>query len=139
MTVPRRQSSHHLAWSVSNAARSRRPCVAVSSPGNRHLRKNNKRAFQCARCLTTLKPAGSNITHAHVPSPHWDQRRTSHSNAVEITLKKLAYLASIGLRAVVMAPTGRRATTIPCRHVSTADAPFTCLATSDFKMATPLI
>ena len=69
MTAPRRQSSHHLAWSVSNAARSRRPCVAVSSPGFRHLRKNNKRALQCARCLTTLKTAGSNITHAHIPSP----------------------------------------------------------------------
>ena len=33
MTVSRRQSSHHRAWSVSNAARSRRPRVAVSSPG----------------------------------------------------------------------------------------------------------
>ena len=113
MTAPRRQSSHHLAWSVSNAARSRRPCVAVSSPGFRHLRKNNKRALQCARCLTTLKTAGSNIRHAHIPSPHWRQRRKSHSDAVEMTLKKLASLASIRLRAVVMAPTGRRASTIP--------------------------
>ena len=33
MTVPRRQSSHHRAWSVSNAARSRRRRVAVYSPG----------------------------------------------------------------------------------------------------------
>ena len=92
MTVPRRQSSHHRAWSVSNAARSRRPCVAVSSPGYRHLRKSNKRALQCARCPTTLKPACSFITHAHIPAPHWRQRRTSHSDAVEITLKKLVSL-----------------------------------------------
>ena len=113
MTAPRRQSSHHLTWSVSNAARIRRPCIAVSSPGYRHLIKNNKRALQCARCQTTLKTASSNITHAHVPSPHWRQRRKSHSDAVEMTLKKLASLASIRLRAVVMAPTGRRARTIP--------------------------
>ena len=33
MTVLRRQSSYHRAWSVSNAARNLRPCVAVSSPG----------------------------------------------------------------------------------------------------------
>ena len=33
MAVPRRQSSHHRAWSVSSAARSRRQCVAVSSQG----------------------------------------------------------------------------------------------------------
>ena len=27
-------------------------------------------------------------THVHIPSPHWRQRRNSHSDAVEITLKK---------------------------------------------------
>ena len=68
----------------------------------RHLRKNNKRELQCARYLTTLKPAAM-FTHAHIRSPHWRQRRKSHSDAVEITLSKLAYLASIRLRGVVMA------------------------------------
>ena len=112
MTVPRRQSSHHRAWSVSNAARSLRPCVAISSPCYSHLRKSNKRALQCARCPTTLKPACSFITHAHIPSPHWRQRRKCHNDVVEITLKKQASLASIRLRAVVMASTGIRAATI---------------------------
>ena len=81
MTVPRRQSSHHRAWLVSNAA----TCVAVSSPA-KTPEKNNKRALQCARCLTKLKAAGSILTYAHIPSPHWRQRRKSHRDAVEITL-----------------------------------------------------
>ena len=55
------------------------------------------------RSLTKLKPAGSKLPHAHIPSPHRRQWRKSHSDAVEITLKKLAYLASIRLRATVMA------------------------------------
>ena len=55
------------------------------------------------RFLTTLKPARSILTHAHIPSPHWRHRRKSHSGAVEITLKKLGYLASIRLRGTVMA------------------------------------
>ena len=71
--------------------------------GLRHLRKNNKRALQCARCLTKLKAAGSILTYAHIPSPHWRQRRKSHRDAVEITLKKLASVASIRLRGTVMA------------------------------------
>ena len=71
--------------------------------GGRHLRKNNKRALQCARCLTKLKPASSILKFAHIPSPHWSQRRKSHRNAVEITLKKLASVASIRLRGTVMA------------------------------------
>ena len=71
--------------------------------GGRHLIKNNKRALQCARCLTKLKPAGSILTYAHIPSPHWRQRRKSHHDAVEITLKKLASVASIRLRGTVMA------------------------------------
>ena len=66
-------------------------------------KKNNKRALQCARCLTKLKPAGSILTYAHIPSPHWRQRRKSHRDAVEITLKKLASVASIRLRGTVMA------------------------------------
>ena len=65
--------------------------------------KNNKRALQCARCLTTLKPAGSILTHARIPSPHWRQIPKSHSEAVEITLNKLTSLASIRLRGLVMA------------------------------------
>ena len=69
----------------------------------RHLGKNNKTALQCARCLTTLKPAGSILTHAHIPSPHWPQRRKSHCDAFEITFDKLASVASIRLRCVVMA------------------------------------
>ena len=43
------------------------------------------------------------LTYAHIPSPHWRQRRKSHSDAVEITLKKLASVASIRLRGKVMA------------------------------------
>ena len=69
----------------------------------RHLRKNNKRALQCARFLTKLKPAGSVLTYAHIPSLHWRQWPKSHRDAVEITLMKLTYLASIRLRGVVMA------------------------------------
>ena len=65
--------------------------------------KNNKRALQGAHCLTTLGPAGSILTYAHIPSPHWRQRRKPHSDAVEITLKKQPFLPSIRLRAKVMA------------------------------------
>ena len=43
------------------------------------------------------------LTYAHIPSPHWRQRRKSHRDAVEITLKKLASVASIRLRDTVMA------------------------------------
>ena len=65
--------------------------------------KKNKTALQCARCLTKLKTAGSMLTYAHIPSPHWRQRRKSHRDAVEITLKKLASVASVRLRGKVMA------------------------------------
>ena len=71
--------------------------------GGRQLRKNNKRALQCARSLRKLKPAGSILTYAHIPSPHWRQRRKSHRDAVEITLKELASVARIRLRGKVMA------------------------------------
>ena len=118
MPVPRRQSSHHRPWSVSNAARSRRPCVAVSSPGADTWEKNNKGALQCARCLTKLKPAGSILIYAHIPSPHWRQRRKSYRDAVEITLKKLASVASIRLRGTVMAANRktRHKNTVSSRH-----------------------
>ena len=43
------------------------------------------------------------ITHAHIPSPHCNQRGKSHSDAVELTLKKLASFSSIRLRGVVLA------------------------------------
>ena len=69
----------------------------------RQLRKNNKIALQCARFLTKLKPAGSVLTYAHIPSLHWRQWRKSHRDAVEITLMKLTSLASIRLRGVLMA------------------------------------
>ena len=69
----------------------------------RQLRKNNKRALQCARFLTKLKPAGSGLTYAHIPSLHWSQWRKFHRDAVEITVRKLTSLASIRLRGVVMA------------------------------------
>ena len=65
--------------------------------------KKNKRALQCARCLTKLKATGRILTYAHIPSPHWRQRRKSYRDAVEITLKKLASVASIRLRGTVMA------------------------------------
>ena len=50
-----------------------------------------------------LTQVDSIITHPHIPSPHWHQRRKSHSDAAEITLKKLASFSSIRLRGVVMA------------------------------------
>ena len=56
-----------------------------------------------ARFLTKLKPAGSVLTYAHIPSLHWRQWRKSHRDAVEITLMKLTSLAIIRLRGVVMA------------------------------------
>ena len=71
--------------------------------GRRHLRKTIKERLQCARCLRTLQPAGSILTYSHIPSPHWRQRRKSHSDAVEITSNKQAFLASIRLRGKVMA------------------------------------
>ena len=43
------------------------------------------------------------LIYAHIPSPNWRQRRKSHRDAVEITLKKLASVASIRLRDTVMA------------------------------------
>ena len=107
MTDPRRQSSYHRARSVSNAARSRRLWTMrlCTFTWRRHLRKNTiKRALQYVRWLKTMKLAGSILTNIHIPSPHRRQRHQSHSDAVEITLKKLASLASIRLRRVILAP-----------------------------------
>ena len=58
------------------------------------------------------------LTYVHIPSPHWRQRRKSHRDAVEITLKKLASVASIRLRGKVMAANRktRRNNTVTSRH-----------------------
>ena len=58
------------------------------------------------------------LTYAHIPSPHWRQRRKSHRDAVEITLKKLASVASIRLRGKVMAANRktRHNNTVTSRH-----------------------
>ena len=86
--------------------------------GGRHMRKNNKRALQCARCLAKLKTAGYIFTYAHIPSPHWRQRRRSHRDAVEITLKKLASVASIRLPGTVLAANRKKRhnNTVSSRH-----------------------
>ena len=42
-----------------------------------------------------VESKGSVLTHARIPSPHSRQSHKSHSDAVEITLKKLASLASV--------------------------------------------
>ena len=80
------------------------PCVSEPSPGEDTWDKNTiKTALLYVRWLKTLTPVASILTHAHIPSPHWRQRRKSHSDAVEITVKKLASISSIRLRGVVMA------------------------------------
>ena len=58
------------------------------------------------------------LTYAHIPSPHWRQRRKSNRDAVEITLKKLAFVASIRLRGKVMAANrkARHNNTVMSRH-----------------------
>ena len=58
------------------------------------------------------------LTYAHIPSPHWRQRRKSHRDAVDITLKKLASVASIRLRGKVMAANRktRHNNTVTPRH-----------------------
>ena len=58
------------------------------------------------------------LTCVHIPSPHWRQRRKSHRDAVEITLKKLASVASIQLRGKVMAANRktRHNNTVTSRH-----------------------
>ena len=58
------------------------------------------------------------LTYAHIPSPHWRKRRKSHRDAVEITVKKLASVASIRLRGKVMAANRRTRhnNTVTSRH-----------------------
>ena len=58
------------------------------------------------------------LTYAHIPSPHWRQRRKSHRDAVEIKLKKLASVASIRQRGKVMAANRktRHNNTVTSRH-----------------------
>ena len=108
MTDPRRQSSHHRVRSVGNAARSRRlwTMLLCTFTWRRHLRKqHNKKSVTI--CTVTKDVETSRLyilTHIHIPSPHRRQRHQSHSDAVEMTLKKLASLASIRLRRVIMAP-----------------------------------
>ena len=36
-----------------------------------------------------LKSVGSVLTHARIPLPHWRRSHQSHSDALEITLRKL--------------------------------------------------
>ena len=72
------------------------------------------------------------------PFTYWRQMRKSHSDAIEISLKKLVSLASIRLGGIEMAANRKRHFYSDV-HDNTANAPFSFLATSDFKMATPLI
>ena len=95
--------------------------------------KTIKRALQCVRWQNTLKPIGAVLTNARIISPHWCQRHKPRSDAVEITLKKLAYLASVRLRGVKMEPHRKTMTHLLWRHDHTADAPSSFLATSDFQ------
>ena len=69
MTVPRRQSSHHQAWSVSNAARSRRPCGAVSSPGTNTWQKTIKERYngQVSNKIETSRLNSTTCPHSFTP------------------------------------------------------------------------
>ena len=82
------------------------PCFSVPSPDEDTWENNTtKRALQYVRWLKTLKLAG--YIYLHISTflhPDRRQRHQSHSDAVEMTLKKLASLASIRLRRVIMAP-----------------------------------
>ena len=121
------------------------PYVVVHGQMSLHLRQANtpeektiKRALQYVHWLTTLKTVCPIFIHAYISSPYWRLRRKSHSDAVEITARKLASLSSVRLRSVVMAR-NRKTTHLLWRHDNTADAPFAFLATSDLKMATSLL
>ena len=103
MTDPRRQSSPNRARSSSNAVRSRLLWTMRlwTFIWRRHLRKNTIK--NSVIICTVNNEVDTNIFNSHIPSPHWHQRRKSHSDAAEITLKKLASFSSIRLRGVVMA------------------------------------
>ena len=79
-----------------------------------------------------LKPVDAILTHA---LSQWRQMRKSHSDAVEITLMKQVSL--VGIRHSNGAKPEEAF--LLWRHDKTANALFSFLAASDFKMATPLI
>ena len=105
MTNPRRQSSHHRARSVSSAARSCRPCVSVSSPGADTW---EKKQYQSVTICAVTNKVETRRTHLLHMSKSLHHMRKSHSDAVEITLKKQVSLASIRLRGIVIAPNRKR-------------------------------
>ena len=66
-------------------------CLSETSSGEDTWEKNTtKRALWYVQWLKTLTQVDSILTHPHILSPHWHQRRKSLSDAAEITLKKLA-------------------------------------------------
>ena len=66
----------------------------ASSPGEATWKKNKKSLTICM-VTSDAESNRSVLTHARIPSPHWRQSHRSHSDAVEITLKKLASLDSV--------------------------------------------
>ena len=111
MTVPGRQSSHHRAWSVSNAARSCRPCVClyVSSSGADTWEKQQKTVTVCT--VTNNVETSSLISYTCL-NPFTTVgikcRNPTAMRSVEITLKKQVSLASIWLCGIVMARNRKR-------------------------------
>ena len=106
MTVPGRQSSHHRAWSVCNAARSYRPCVClyVSSSGADTWEKQQKTATVCT--VTSNVETSSLISYTCLnpfTTVGFKCRNPTAMRSVEITLKKQVSLASIWLCGIVMA------------------------------------
>ena len=67
------------------------------------------------------------------PFTYWRQMRKSHSDAIEIALKKLVSLANIRLRGTEMAANRKRHSYCDVTTIR-QNAPFSFLATSDFKM-----
>ena len=103
----------------------------------RHLRKNNKRALQCARWLTMLKRVDAILTHAYIPSP-------TGVKCVNPQRCDRDCIKETGISCQHSAARHRNGgkpeeAFLLWRHDNTANAPFSFLATSDFKMATPLI
>ena len=125
-----------IKWSVDDSARSSQSWIGLQVRKAKTPEENKtiKRVLQYVR----LKSVGSVLKHARIPSPHWRQRLKSHSDAIEITINKLASLDSDRLRGVIMAAT-RKTKHLLWHHDNTTDAPSSYLATSDFKMATSLI
>ena len=86
------------------------------SPGEDTWNKYNKTSVTICMMTKEFKPVGSVLKHARIISPHWCQWHEPHSDAVEITLKKLASLASVRLRHVIMAPNRKTTTHLLWRH-----------------------